>query len=130
MVVDLDKKQKRKRDRKPEIQKRNVARLRDEAYKQHFECMINEFMSVNNNDLWDLLEVASDEVCGYKKNRKCDVNTWWRNNGPKDEVQSKKVAYKAVTKITLRNTKMNTGDQRKLPRRQLLELRMNKLCER
>ena len=33
---------------------------------------------------------ACDEVCGYKTNRKCYVNTWWWNSGVKDEIQKKK----------------------------------------
>ena len=33
---------------------------------------------------------ACDEVCGYKKNRKCNANSWWWNSGVKDEIQMKK----------------------------------------
>ena len=36
---------------------------------------------------------ACDEVSGYKKNRKCNVSTWWWNSGAKDEKQRKKEAY-------------------------------------
>ena len=58
-------------------------------------------MSDNHNDLWgsfkeSVLKVC-DEVCGYKKNRKCNVNTWWWNSGEKDEIQMKKEAYKEMT---------------------------------
>ena len=34
--------------------------------------------------------MACDELCGYKKNRKCNVNTWWWNSGAKDEIQKEK----------------------------------------
>ena len=33
---------------------------------------------------------AFDEVCGYMKNKKCNVNTWWWNSGVKDVTQKKK----------------------------------------
>ena len=36
--------------------------------------------------------LACNEVCGYKKNRKCNVNTWWCNSVAKDEIQTKKEA--------------------------------------
>ena len=49
-------------------------------------------MSDNNHDLWEypkgVLKVCS-EVCGYKKNRKCNVNMWSWNSGVKDEIQQK-----------------------------------------
>ena len=37
---------------------------------------------------------ACDEVCGYKKNRKCNVNMSWWNSGLKDEIRKKKEAHK------------------------------------
>ena len=40
----------------------------------------------------------TDEVCGYKKNKKCNVNTWWLNSGVMDEIQKKKEAYKEMKK--------------------------------
>ena len=33
---------------------------------------------------------ACDEVCGFKKNRKCNVSTWWWNSEVEDEIQKKK----------------------------------------
>ena len=54
-------------------------------------------MSDNNHDLWESnkegVPKACDEVCGYKKYRKCNVNTWWWNSGVEDEIQRKKEAY-------------------------------------
>ena len=37
-----------------------------------------------------------NEVCGYKKNRKYNVDTCWWNSGVKDEIQDKKEAYKEI----------------------------------
>ena len=37
-----------------------------------------------------------DEVCGYKKCRKCNVYTWWWNSGAKDGIQKKKEAYREI----------------------------------
>ena len=55
-------------------------------------------MSDNHKYLWGCLKEgvlkACDEVCGYMKNRKCNVNTWWWNSGAKDEIQQKIEAYK------------------------------------
>ena len=50
-------------------------------------------LSDNNNDLWRFLKgvlKACDEVCAYKKYRKCNVNMWWRNSEAKDEIQKRK----------------------------------------
>ena len=52
-------------------------------------------MSDNNHDLWryhkEGVLMACVEVCGHKKNRKCNVNTWGRNSGVKDEIQMKHI---------------------------------------
>ena len=57
-------------------------------------------MSDNNHDLWGSFKegvlTACDEVCGYEKNRKCNVSTWWWNSEIKDEIQKKKEAYKEI----------------------------------
>ena len=92
VIGDIDKKQTNKTQRKPESQKRNVATLRDETYRQLFECRVNDIMSDSHNDLWGSIkgvQMACVEVCGYKKNKKCNVNTWWCNSGAKDEIQNK-----------------------------------------
>ena len=51
-------------------------------------------LSDNNHDLCrsfkDVIK-ACNEVCGYKKNRKCNVNTWWWNCGVKDEKEKKHI---------------------------------------
>ena len=48
-------------------------------------------LSDNQNDLWGSFKEgvlkASDEVCRYKKNRKCNANMWWWNSGAKDEIK-------------------------------------------
>ena len=65
-------------------------------------------MSENNIDIWGSFNGvlrACDEVCGYKKNWKCNANTWWWNSAEKDEIQWKKDAYKEMTKIPLGNQK-------------------------
>ena len=68
----------------PEDKKRNVTKLRKEPCEQLFECRVREVMSDDNIDLWRSFEqrvlLACDEVCEYKKNWKCNVNTWWWNS--------------------------------------------------
>ena len=51
VIVDIDKKQKKKPEWKPGSKKCNVAKLRDEPYRQLFECRDKEIMS-DNHDLW------------------------------------------------------------------------------
>ena len=69
MVVDVDKKQKKKTEWKPEGKKRNVTKLGDETYRQLFECGAKEVMSDNNHDLRGSFKEgvlrACDVVCGY-----------------------------------------------------------------
>ena len=61
-------------------------------------------MSDNQTDLWgspkEGVLKACDEVCGYKENRKCNVNMRWWNSGVKDEIQKKKEAYKMTNNPT------------------------------
>ena len=63
-------------------------------------------MSDNNNDLLgsfsESVLKACDEVCGYEKNRKCNVSTLWWNSGAKDEIQRRKEACKEFKKIPLK----------------------------
>ena len=49
--------------------------------------------------------MACDEVCGYKKNRKCKANMWWWNSGAKDEIQKKEEAYKEMKKNQIEKAK-------------------------
>ena len=50
MVIDVDKKR-NKTECKFEDKKRNISNLRDEPYRQLFECRVKEIMSDNNHDL-------------------------------------------------------------------------------
>ena len=101
IIVDIDKKQKQKTEWKSERLNQNVAKLEDEPYRQLVECRVKEIMSDNHNDLWGSFREgvlkACGVVCGYDENRECNVNTWWRNSGVKDEIQKKKEAYKEMT---------------------------------
>ena len=49
--------------------------------------------------------MACNKVCGYKKNRKCNVNTHLWNSGVKVEIQKEKKAYKEMTKNPTEETK-------------------------
>ena len=72
-------------------------------------------MSDSHNDLWGSFKkesvlMACDEVRGYEKNRKCNVNTWWWNSGANDVTQKKKEACQKMKKMPLtKKHKMNTG---------------------
>ena len=74
----------KKKEWKPGSQKRNIAELGDEPYRQLFEYRAKEIVSDNNHDLWGTIRgvpKACDEVRGYEKNRKGNANTWWWNRG-------------------------------------------------
>ena len=59
-------------------------------------------MSDNHNDLWKSFKEGvlktCDEVCGYKKNGKCNVHTWWWNSGAKDKIQNRNEESKEMRK--------------------------------
>ena len=102
-----------------------MAKLRDKLFRQLIECRVTEIMSDHHNDLWGSfrgVQKTCDEVCGYKKNRKCDVTTWWWNSGAKNEIQKKNDAYKELAKIPQDKHKLNTGDCINVVGKQLLEL--------
>ena len=54
-------------------------------------------MSDSHNDLWGSFKEgflkACNEACGYKENRKCNVNTWWWYSGAKNKIQMSKEAH-------------------------------------
>ena len=79
-------------------QRRNVAKLGDEPYRQLSECRVKEIMSDNNHDLCGSIKEgelkACDEVCGYKKDRKCNANTSRWNSVVRNKIQNKKEANK------------------------------------
>ena len=80
-MVDINKKLLNKAEWMLGSQKRNVAKLIVEPYRQLFECRVKDIMSDSHGDLWGSLKESvlktCGEVCGYKKNMKCNVNTWW-----------------------------------------------------
>ena len=57
-------------------------------------------MSDDHRGLWGYSKEgvlkACDEVCGCKKNSKCNVHTWWWNSGANDGMQKEKEAYKEI----------------------------------
>ena len=69
-------------------------------------------MSDNQNDIWGSFKGAlraCEEVCGYNKNRKCNVNTGWWNSGLREEIQQQQVAYEEMTKNPNDETKNEYG---------------------
>ena len=73
------------------------------------DCKGKEIMSDNNHDLWRYLKQgvlkACNEICGYKKNRQCNVNMWYWNSWVKGAIQRKKAAYKAMINNPTEETK-------------------------
>ena len=65
---------------------------------------------------------ACDDVCGYRKNRKCNIDMLCWDSGVKDEIQKKNEAYKELTINPTEEAKNEYMKLIMLPRRQLLEL--------
>ena len=63
VIVDVDKKPKKKTEWKSGSQKQNVAKLRDEPYRQLFECRVKEIISDNHNDLWGSSKESVLKAC-------------------------------------------------------------------
>ena len=65
--------------------------------KAKFQKRVTKLVDVDAPNQWNTLKnimlQAYDEVCG-KKGKKNHGDTWWWNEGVKEAIQQKKVAYK------------------------------------
>ena len=69
---------------------------------------------------------ACNEVCGYEKNRKCNVNMWWWNSGVKDEKQKKIEAYKEMTNNPTEETQFEYRRLKKAAKKAVVGVRKKK----
>ena len=65
--------------------------------------IVKELVSTDAPDLWktfkDGVLKASDELCGKKKSRRDQEDTWWSNEDVKDTITRKKTAFKELCRF-------------------------------
>ena len=98
----MDKKRFKKIVRKDRIGRKRVWKLKDNETRSKFAERVEELVNVDTSDLWrsfkDGVLRACDEICGKKRGRRDQGNTWWWNEEVKVAVASKKEAYKEFLK--------------------------------
>ena len=101
VVTDLVKKVK-KVVRKEAIEIRKVWKLKEDDTMARFEGRVGELVSADAPDLWKCFKEgvlkACDEVCGKKKGRRDQGDTWWWNEDVKEAIARKKDAHKEMCK--------------------------------
>ena len=88
--------------RKDRIGRKRVWKLKNNETRRKFAERVEELVNVDTSDLWrsfkDGVLRACDEICGKKRGRRDQGNTWWWNEEVKVAVASKKEAYKEFLK--------------------------------
>ena len=99
VVTDLVKK---KVVRKRAIERRKVWKVKEDDTRARFEGRVGELVSADEPDLWKCFKErvlkACDEVCGKKKGRTEQGDTWWWNEDVKEAIVRKKDAHKEMCK--------------------------------
>ena len=88
--------------RKEAFKRRKVWKLREDDTRARFKGRVRELVSVDAPDLWKSFKEgvlrACDEVCGKRKGRRDQGNTWWWNEEVKEAIANKKDAHKEMRK--------------------------------
>ena len=88
--------------RKEEIERSKVWKLKEDDTRARFEEIVRELVSVDAPDLWKCFKEgvlkACNEVCGKKKERRDQGNTWWWNEDMKEAIARMKDAHKKMCK--------------------------------
>ena len=81
VVKNLVKKKLKKVVRKEVIRRRKVWKLKEDDTRARFEGRVEELVSADALDLWKCFKEqvlkACDEVCGQKKRKRYQGDTWW-----------------------------------------------------
>ena len=84
------------------IERRKVWKLKEDDTRARFEGRVGELVSTDAPDLWKCFKEgvlkACDEVCGKKKGRRDQGDTWWWNKDVKEAIARKKDAHKEMCK--------------------------------
>ena len=102
VVTDLVKKKVKKVVRKKAIERRKVWKLKEDDKRARFEGRVGELVGTDAPDLWKCFKEgvlkACDAVCGKKKGRRDQGDTWWWNEDVKEAIVGKKDAHKEMRK--------------------------------
>ena len=81
VVTDLVKKKVKKVVRKKSIERRKIWKLKEGDTRAKFEGRVGGLVSADATDLWKCFKEgvlkACDELCGKKKGRRDQGDTWW-----------------------------------------------------
>ena len=76
--------------------------MKKDDTRTRFEGSVGELVSTDAPDLWKCFTKrvlkACDEVCGKKKGRRDQGDTWWWNEDVKKSIARKKDAHKEMCK--------------------------------
>ena len=88
--------------RKKAIEKRMVWKLKEDDARSRIEGRVGELVSTDAPDLWKCFKErvlkACDEVCGEKKWKRDQRDTWWWSKDVKEAIARKKDAHKEICK--------------------------------
>ena len=83
--------------------------MREDDSRARFKGRVRELVSVDAPDLWQNFKEgilrACDEVCGKRKGRRDQGNTWWWNEEVKEAIVNKKDAHKEIHKNRMEENK-------------------------
>lgn len=102
VVADLAKKKVKKVVRRKAVERRKTWKLKEDDTRVRFEERVGELVNMDAPDLWKCFKEgllkACDEVCGKKKGRRDQGDTWWWNEEVKEAIARKKDARNEMCK--------------------------------
>ena len=97
--------------RKEAFKRRKVWKLREDDTRARFKGRVRELVSVDGPDLWKNFKEgmlrACDEVCGKRKGRRDQGNTWWWNEVKEAIVNKKDAHIRRCVKIGRRRIRLD-----------------------
>ena len=109
MVTDIDKRKLKKIVRNKQAIRRRVWKLKENNIKTRFQERVKELVDVDAPNLLHTFKNSMlqtcDEVCGKKKGKRNNRDTWWWNEKVEKAIQQKKVAHKKMCKNRLEENK-------------------------
>ena len=108
-TTDIDKRKIRKVVRNTHSERRKITLLKDVKIRKRFEEKVTKLVVDGAPNLWgyfkDVVLKACDDVCGKKRGRRSEGDTWWWNEEVKDAISLKKEAHKAMCQNSTQENK-------------------------
>ena len=83
VIAVMDERKMRNVVRKTCAERGKITLLKGVKIRKRFEGKVNKFVDVGMPNLWghfkDEVLMACDEVCGKRRGRRCEGDTWWWN---------------------------------------------------